>query len=343
MAKSQNMAPHTAAFFPKLYLKNQMCTDTVWPSKDTNLSGKVAVITGSNQGLGFEAAKQLLALGLSRLILAVRSLAKGEEAARKLRSEYPKAVLDVYIVDMSSYDSIQAFATKVHQLDRIDIVILNAGIMPSVFKLVEGTRHEETFQVNYLSTVFLCVLLLPTLKAKAVGGPGRMTIVCSGLAYAAQFSSRKATPVLPTLDLEKNFGSDTYNTSKLLLMMFLLKMHEYVSADDVVVNLVDPGYVKGTNLQTNSSLAVRLATKLVDFTGRTLDVGASTYVDAAVTQGKDSHGSYVMGWKINPFASMMYTPEGKETTEKVWNETLKELSFANPLEILQSLKTEQKI
>ncbi|PVI04229.1 NAD(P)-binding protein [Periconia macrospinosa] len=339
MPSSKELPPNTASFIPIIYLKNQLCTKPIWPTKETNLSGKVAVITGANSGLGLEAGRQLLSLGLSRLIISVRSTGKGEEAARKLRTEYPKAILDVYPVDMVSYDSIQAFTEKLKQLERIDIVILNAGIMVSSFKTAQSTGHEETFQVNYLSTVLLCTLLLPILKVKAVGGPGRITIVASGLAYAAQFNNRKTTPIFPTFDVAKNFSMDTYNVTKLLLMMYLYKLVDYVSAEDVVVNTVDPGYVKGTNLQSDKGLVLSILMKGFDVaTARTVDVGASTYIDAAVSHGKESHGSYIMGWKISSFASLMYTPDGKKTIEQVWKETEKELGFANFAGILQSMK-----
>lgn len=301
MPSSRDLPAYTSAFFPTIYLNNQLCTKPTWPSKDTNLSGKVALITGANQGLGLESARQILKLGLSHLIISVRNTTKGEEAARTLRNEYPKATFDVYEIDMSSYDSIRAFAAKVALVQRLDIAILNAGVMNSKFKKTESTGHEETLQVNYLSTVLLSVLLLPTLKAKSVGGPGRMTIVSSGLAYAAEFKTRGATPVFAPLDDPKNFSADTYNVTKMLLMMYLYKLTDYVKAEDTIVNLVDPGYVKGTSLQRDHPRMVMLAMKLMDVTtARTVEVGASCYVDAVVIQGKESHGSYVMGWKVSP-------------------------------------------
>lgn len=101
---------------------------------DVNLSDRVAIITGANTGLGLEAAKQLLAMRLSYLVIAVRSAAKGEAAAESLRKEHTTANVTVWLLDMSSYDSIQSFVRRAQeQLARLDIVILNAGIMKLKF------------------------------------------------------------------------------------------------------------------------------------------------------------------------------------------------------------------
>ena len=128
MALSKDMQPLSAPFFPHIFFTNQFRTKPVWPSKDTNLTGKVAIVTGANQGLGLEASSQLLSFNLSRLIVAVRSVDKGEAAANVLREKHPKAIIDVFELEMSSYDSIRAFARRVEQLERTDIVILSEEI-----------------------------------------------------------------------------------------------------------------------------------------------------------------------------------------------------------------------
>lgn len=299
------MQPVSSPFFPHIFFKNQFRSKPTWPTKDTSLSGKVAIVTGANQGLGLEASDQLLSLGLSRLIIAVRSVAKGEAAASALRAKYPQATIDVFQLDMSSYNSIQAFAAQVKQLGHVDIAILNAGVRKTKLELDPSTGHEETIQVNYISTALLCILLLPILKQKSTsqeGGPGRISIVGSGLAFQSKFRNRTASPLLSSFDNAQNFDVlDQYNTSKLLGMMFVWKLEEYVSADDVVVNLVDPGFVNGTSLSRDLSPVVSvLMAAWKHVAARSLKVGASTYVDAAVLKGKESHGSYIMSWKISP-------------------------------------------
>lgn len=302
MAISKDMQPVTSPFFPNIFFKNQFRTKPVWPPEDTDLGGKVAIVTGANQGLGFEACDQLLSLRLSHLIIAVRSVTKGEAAGDTLRAKYPQATIQVFQLDMSSYDSIRAFVVQVERLVRVDIAILNAGVRKTKAQLVPATGHEETIQVNYLSTALLCILLLPVLKRKSTPGPGRISIVGSGLAFQAKFRNRMDSPLLASLDEAKNFDVlDQYNISKVLGMMFLYKVADYVSADDVVVNIVDPGYVRGTGLTRDLGV---VGSAFMAFWGhvaaRSLRVGASTYIDAVVIKGKESHGCYIMGWKIWP-------------------------------------------
>ncbi|KAH8810999.1 hypothetical protein F5884DRAFT_876057 [Xylogone sp. PMI_703] len=257
-----------------------------------------------NAGLGFNCGHQLLSYNLSHLILAVRSAQKGKIAATKLQTSYPNAIIEIWALDMSSYDSIMEFAQHVRdKLTRLDIVILNAGIGKAKFDIIPSTGHEEDIQINYLSTAFLSLVLLPVAKAKSPAGiSGRLTIVTSALAYAAKFPNKIKPPLLPSFDDPKSFVSrDQYCLSKLLAHLFVYKLVDYVSSDDVVVNLVDPGLVKGTELgRGTTGIASKINTGLGAISGRSVDVGSSTYLDAVLVKGKSSHGCFLMNWKIAP-------------------------------------------
>jgi NAD(P)-dependent dehydrogenase (short-subunit alcohol dehydrogenase family) len=304
MTSSKDLPPLTEPYFPKIFLKSQFRTKPQWPPKDTDLSNQVGIITGGNVGLGFESGRQLLSHKLSRLILAVRSADRGEAAAIKLRAQYPNATVEVWLLDMSSYDSIASFVDLVQSsLSRLDFVILNAGVRNFTFRQVSDTGHEEVMQVNYLSTVLLAILLLPVLKSKSPEGtPGRLTISNAALSLVAKFPESEKSPILPAFDDPKSYDpQDRYNTSKLLAHFFIYKLSDYVSAEDVVVNLVDPGFVKGTSLARDIPIVLMPAFQLFSATtGRTLEVGASTYVDAAVVKGKETHGCFLRGWQISP-------------------------------------------
>lgn len=304
MPSSKELPPSTAPFFPNQFIKNQFCSKPQYPPKDTDLSGKVAIVTGSNTGLGFECARQLLSFKISRLIVAVRTASKGEDAAIKLRKQYPNAIIEVWLLDMSSYESVQAFATRAEkELSRLDIAILNAGITGSKFKIVPSTGHEEALQVNYLSTILLAILLLPVLKAKSPAGvPGRLTIVTSMLSITAKFANKNAKPLLPSFDDQKNFDfMDNYPKTKLLGQLFLWKLTDLVSSDDVIVNMVEPGYTKGTELQRDAPVAVKATLYLLQaVSARDVKLAVSTYLDAAIIKGKDSHGGILMNWEIAP-------------------------------------------
>lgn len=282
------------------FLSSQMAKPVPIP-KGTSLAGQTAILTGGNIGIGFACAQGLLDLGLSRLIIAVRTPSKGEAAAAQMREKHKNAIIEVWRIDLLSYKSIQAFATKCQTLDRIDMAILNAGTIEQEFKLSpEG--HEIMYQVNYLSTSLLAMLLLPTLKAKAPPGkPGRLTIVNSGTSHMSKLPNKGHNPFLPTFDDKGKFANDAYFASKALAHFWIVRLVERVKAEDVVVNLVDPGLVKGTGLHRNTGSIVKGIFSLVkSLTGRTVEQGASTLIDAAVVKGKESHGSYIMDWAIWP-------------------------------------------
>ncbi|KUL90964.1 hypothetical protein ZTR_00809 [Talaromyces verruculosus] len=325
MVGSKDLPPSTTRF-ASIFFHNQFRAKPQWPSPDTNLSGKTAIITGGNSGLGYESALQLLDLKLSHLVLAVRSQEKGQTAATKLRERFPKAKIEVWLLDMSCYSSIQTFARKVENLlTRIDFVLLNAGVRKVDFTIIESTGHEENVQVNYLSTMLLAVLLLPILKAKRVLGaaPAHLTIVNSMLSLGVTVSNKNGISLFQSFDNPRNFSAvQQYNLTKLLAHMFLWDLVDYISADDVIVNLVDPAFVKGTDL-------------LREVPGPD---GASCIIDAMVSKGKESHGCFLMSWKIHPFAAMLYTPEGTVLRQRLWEETLTELDFAGVRTILESMR-----
>ncbi|KAB5514898.1 hypothetical protein GE09DRAFT_1231685 [Coniochaeta sp. 2T2.1] len=289
-----------------------------------------------------QAGIQLLDLGLSRLILAVRSVEKGENAAAVLRSKYPKATVDVWQLDMCSYDSIQTFARRVDShLSRIDVVILNAGVIKLEFHSVKSTGHEETVQVNYLSTAFLALLLLPILKNKRMTGsePSHLSIVSAAVTLVSKFPNRDADPLLPSFDNPMYFDRhETYNTSKLMMHSFLWKLVDYVKAEDVIVNLADPAWVKGTGFTRDVKGPIKVLLKLFSLTGRTPRIGAACLVDAVVNKGKESHGCFLMSWEIYPFSAILYTPEGNTITHRIWDETLAEFDFADVRGILNYMK-----
>ncbi|KAI1801973.1 NAD(P)-binding protein [Daldinia bambusicola] len=309
-----------------------------------NVSGQTAIVTGSNSGLGFEAARQLFQLGLTHLIMGVRSQARGDAAADKLRKEFPESTISVWLVDMESYDSITAFAKKCETLPRIDIVILNAGLRCDNFTAVKSTGHEKTFQVNYLSTVLLAILLLPVLKSKKLSSnsssPPRLSIVTSDTAYWAD--PLKAGPVLPQFDIPEEFKSmRSYPRSKLLQIYFVSKLAEEINADDVIVNTSNPGFCRGTNFGDGAVMSfIRSLTFWVfqNLNGRTGESGASAVVDGVVAKGKESHGSYVSDWGIRPYPEVLYTKEGQDIRERVWEETLEELNFAGASRIIEEMK-----
>lgn len=271
-----------------------------------SLAGKTVILTGSNSGIGLACAKILPTLGVSRLIISVRSKDKGETAAKPIRQQHPDSEIRVWELDMLSYDSILAFSERCKTLGRIDIAILNAGINGGAASNINpSTKHEEVFQVNYLSTALLSILLLPLLTPKtATQSPGHLTIVGSGTALFAEFANRDAVPLIPSFDKPFtgiNASGQRYSVSKLLVQMFVFTLSEHVSPRNVIINTVEPGFTRGTELHREyTGVASMLANLMKRISSRTPEQAAWTYVDASAVKGEESHGSFIMNWANFP-------------------------------------------
>lgn len=291
---------------PLAFFKRQFLKPKALP-RDIQLRGKVAIVTGASSGLGLEAARQLLKLGLAHLVLAVRSQARGDAAAEKLRSEFPGATVSISLLDMESYASIQAFVARCQEtLPRIDIMILNAGVQKYAFTTVAETGHETTIQINYLSTMLLAILILPVMKSK--NGPDAtrspvLSFVGSDLAYNIDMDRGNAdSPVLKQLDNPKTYSQmSNYSKSKLLIILAAINMAESVNRDDVLVNVTNPGMTKGTQIAREVPWALGKIVALMNaLLGRPLNVAASNFVYSTVVLGKESHGAFTSDWDIKP-------------------------------------------
>ncbi|EXJ91050.1 hypothetical protein A1O1_04157 [Capronia coronata CBS 617.96] len=349
LVPSKDQPPLPSNFSP-VFLRNQFWTKIELPTRQKypDVSGTSAIITGSNTGLGFEAARQLLSLGLSHLVMGVRSLTTGTAAATRLQTANPTAKINVWQLDMESYDSIQAFAAKCQDnLSRIDMVILNAGISPLEFKTLPATGHERTIQTNHISTVLLAILMLPIMKSKSkdrgpTPSPPVLTVVNSVTAHLCKFPNRGRRPLLPSFDdtaITPFDGQERYSVSKLLCQLFIVKLAELVDPNDVIINMVDPGLTKGTSLFRELSGAVAIVAKaFFSLAGRPVRRGAATYVDAGLGHGKESHGCFLMNCQIAPLACWYYT-DGEILSDVIWKETLQELDFAGAEQIVSSMSS----
>lgn len=318
MAQSKyDITPEKFATFPQ-WVRRQLF-EHPRPVTDVDLTGKTAIVTGANQGIGFEIADQLIALGLSRLILAARDEAKGQAAADRLRARHggkkTVATIEVWRLDMLEYDSVTGFAARAaEQLDggHLDLAVLNAGVYRVERTIVPSTGHEEDVQTNYLSTALLALLLLPTLAraAKKKGrapAPGRLTVVSSDVAGMTRFAERDADPLLAALrDTSGRWGAwdmqERYGTSKLLAQLFLAELAMRVPPSVAVINAASPGLCAGSGLARDAAgtfLRCPLAVYFGIF-GRRAAVGAHVVLDAALKKGEDSHGEVIDFHKIRP-------------------------------------------
>ncbi|KAI0200234.1 hypothetical protein F4808DRAFT_430100 [Astrocystis sublimbata] len=224
---------------------------------------------------------------------------------------------------------------------RLDIAILNAGVTRASFSTNPATGHEEDIQTNYLSSALLLLLLLDLFKQAASitnvppANPGRIVLVSSDTAAWAKFAERDKDPLLPAFDDKtvRYEKFERYAVSKLLGQLFISELAKRVPPSLAIVNCANPGLC-ASGLQRELGLSVSLPTRLI---GRSPVVGARALIHAAVVQDAMSHGQYVEDGKLRPMAPFVYSPAATLVIQRLWDETLQELSFAGSQRIIAGL------
>ncbi|KAL8852605.1 MAG: hypothetical protein Q9221_002485 [Calogaya cf. arnoldii] len=220
------------------------------PPPTASFTNKTIIVTGANTGLGKETATHFVRLGAAKVILAVRPHPKDEFTGGVAKTDIEAVtgttdVVEVYELDYSSYASVLAFTSKVEtQLERLDVVVLNAGMATQRFEMFED--NESTITVNVVSTVLLALLLLPIMRASAERWDTQpvLTVVNSGSHAMCAFPERKCEDALAVLnDRATADMAVRYPTSK-LLQLFAIREIAARSRNQnpwVTINVVDPG------------------------------------------------------------------------------------------------------
>ena len=193
-----------------------------WTERDVpEQQGRVAVVTGANTGLGFETARVLAARGAS-VVLAVRDVEKGKQAAARIAETAPGADLTVQELDLTSLESVRAAAAELRaRHPRIDLLINNAGVMYTPrqttrdgFELQFGTNHLGHFALTGL----LLDLLLPV--------PGSRVVTVSSLGHRI-----RARIHFDDLQWERSYDRvAAYGQSKLANLMFTYELQRRLTA-----------------------------------------------------------------------------------------------------------------
>jgi NAD(P)-dependent dehydrogenase (short-subunit alcohol dehydrogenase family) len=169
--------------FAEQYVKLPVLID-----RDT-CSGKTYIVTGANSGIGLETARHLVRGLASRVILAVRNTEAGGKAKAEIeRTTGRKDIAEVWQLDLASYASVMDFASRAKkELDRVDGLVQNAGVMLDKWTVSEGGM-ETCMTVNVVSTMFLGVLLMPVLmeSAKRHNINPRIVFLVSGLGFQSE-------------------------------------------------------------------------------------------------------------------------------------------------------------
>lgn len=135
------MAP-SLSFFAS-FLRSQWTAKLPYPT--TSYEGQIVIVTGANVGLGLEAARHITMLGAAKVILAVRTVEKGEVAKKSIEESAKRTgVVEVWQLDLASYASVESFAERATKLPRLDVLLENAGIATRKFTMAEDNEATVT-------------------------------------------------------------------------------------------------------------------------------------------------------------------------------------------------------
>ncbi len=249
-----------------------------WTVNDIpDLTGKVALITGANSGIGYETAKEFARKG-AEVILACRSIEKGEDAASTIRVEIPDAKLKPMVLDLSSLKSVRAFADEFNAAySRLDILLNNAGIMMvPLGKTDDG--FERQFGTNHLGhfalTGLLIDVLLNTLNARVVN-------VSSNAHRFGELDFEN----LMFENAEAYTPMKSYGNSKLANLLFTYEMQRLLDAKNanMIAVAAHPG-ISTTNLANHLAhpLLMKIVMPLFGWIMQSAAMGALPSMRAAV-------------------------------------------------------------
>ncbi|XP_056398977.1 retinol dehydrogenase 11-like [Hyla sarda] len=241
-----------------------------------NLTGKTAIVTGANTGIGKHVALDL-ARRNARVILACRSRERGEKALAEIKNQTGNKNVILSILDTSSIASVRAFAERILKEEkRLDILVNNAGASGLPHGLTpEGL--EVTFATNHLGPFLLTHLLLDLLKRTA---PSRIVILSSFMHGQGNID----TSNIWGKNLEKNKLNDTYNCTKLMNTIWAKDLATKLKGTGVTVNSVNPGIVV-TEAMRNYSFILRFIFNLVGFFFfKTAEEGAASAIYCSVSE-----------------------------------------------------------
>lgn len=294
-----------------------------------DLSGKLAVVTGANSGLGFGLAKSLAAAG-AEVVMGVRSRDKGDAAIAQIRGKDPAARLTVKQLDLSSLKSVAALGEELNAEGRpIDILINNAGVMTPPERQETHDGFELQFGTNHLGHFALTGHLLPLLR---IAGSARVVTV-SSLA-AAQRNLEFSSP--EKANAERDYKPmRSYGIAKLSQLMFAFELNRRSQQGGwgVMSNAAHPGLSK-TNLLSGASYGrdkptlqarlTQLTWRLLPFMWLDVDEGIKPTLYAAVSPSAEGAKYYgprgfyeTVGGGVT-FAGLPRSARSEPDREQLW-------------------------
>ncbi|QDS72120.1 hypothetical protein FKW77_003791 [Venturia effusa] len=299
------------------------------PHPDGDFTGQTIVVTGSNCGLGLEAARHFVRLQAKLVILACRNEVMGMLAKTCIeKSAERTGVVEVWPLDLASFDSVKEFCKRLERIERIDVLIANAGIATPKFDLIEG--FESTITINVISTFLMISLLIPKMKesGEQFGKTPIVVVVTSDAHHMAKFPERSAANVFDAFRNQDSRGQDDrYPTSKLLEILIVREIAS--SLCGVVINSVNPGYCKSQLQRYATPLRYFLVKVGGFFIARSTEVGSRTLFAGAVG-GEETNGKYMSNCIVASPAAWINTEHGLQVGKKIWSNLLEVLETVQP-------------
>ena len=249
-------------------------SDNWTTTKISSQDGKTILITGANSGLGLEAAKILSTKG-AKVIMAVRNLDKGNQAAKTILSEYPNAQVDVMQLDLADLESVRKFADEFKsKYTQLHILINNAGVMWPPRRESTKQGFESQFGINHLGHFALTGYLLDMLK----NTPNSRIVNQSSLAHTMISKLN-----FDDLNWEKSYNKNkAYAQSKLANLLFTYELDRKLkeSGNGCISVACHPG-VTATNLFRSSNSLVNWGSGLI---GQRVEIGTLPMLRAATEE-----------------------------------------------------------
>ena len=274
----QASTPLSAGFSFPLFVPRPMPDWTEQNIPDQ--SGRVAIVTGANAGIGYETARALAEKG-ARVVLACRSQERGADAVRRIETLQPSGSVELMLLDLADLDSVRAFAeTFLQRHVRLDLLINNAGVMvPPESKTAAG--FELQFGVNVVGHFALTGLLMDRINATS----DARVVTVSSLAH------RNGAIDFGNLRGEKRYSAwREYSQSKLGNLVFAIELQRRLDAarHGTLSVAAHPG-ITGTDLQRHMGKALAKLTLLVS---QSASKGALPILYAAVSPDAKPAGYY---------------------------------------------------
>ncbi|KAK4902519.1 hypothetical protein LTR27_000456 [Elasticomyces elasticus] len=302
-----------------------------------SFAGKTVIVTGANTGVGYEAALKFVQQGASKVILAVRSIKKGEDARSRIEAAVGNkkgkeaGSIEVWELDMLSYPSVKAFAARADkELARLDYAILNAGVSPAKYEQ-SPYGWEQALQVNVLSTTLLGLFLLPQMRRTSeITGDFTpvLEIVSSGMSYYfSQLKDSKKGHLQAYNNPETWVGITAYGISKVFLefakvgLAGLAKPEGSPQADVFVID-VCPGPTRSELARDQTAWYMRAAIAVFAATFQhSTETGSRTYI-SGVMQGEKGHSGFWQYDRLKGPTPLQTTDKDGKLQAKLWAEII---------------------